>query len=179
MSVTSSNLHETSSKPVKCVHGCMHLPFHLYDIYLWYIFPLSSLQETTWNTTPPSCSQWKNKRCHLWEQLLPRVGQWALKELGKAFQRSDSSKHRLCIFPWKLIVYTSSVKMVICKTFVPTTFPLLQKLIYPTFPTGLLRVVSQGYLRCCLLGLRPNFTPNKTKLSTFRLYFFIQHTIYI
>ena len=40
-----------------------------------------------------------------------------------------------------------SVNRVIRKSFVPTTFPLLQKLLYPSFPACLLGVVSQGGLR--------------------------------
>ena len=33
----------------------------------------------------------------------------------------------------------------------------------------LLRAVSWGYLGCCPPGLSPNFTPNETELSAFRL----------
>ena len=39
-------------------------------------------------------------------------------------------------------------------------------------PPCLLRAVSHGPLGCCLPGLRPNFTPNRTKRTTFRCIFF-------
>ena len=69
--------------------------------------------------------------------------------------------------PQKLLFCISfSVNLVICKSFFPTTLPLLQKLIFPRFPPCLLGVVFQGYLRCCLLGLSPNLSPNKTWIST-------------
>lgn len=71
----------------------------------------------------------------------------------------------LLLFPEKRAFWKSlSVNPVTCKSFVPMTFPLLQKLLCPSSP-----LASRGSLRCHLLGFRPNFTPNKTALSTFRL----------
>ena len=44
------------------------------------------------------------------------------------------------------------------QSFVPTTCSLLQKLLYILTPCSR---PQQGYLRCCLPGLSPNFDPNK------------------
>ena len=45
-----------------------------------------------------------------------------------------------------------------------------------TFPHCHFGAVSQSYLRSCLLGCSPHFSPNKTKLATLKLYFFFsQH----
>ena len=46
--------------------------------------------------------------------------------------------------------------------YVNATCPFVTKIHMSSFPPPLLRVVFQGYLRCCLPGLSPNFTPNKT-----------------
>ena len=160
------------------MHGCRHLPTHFMTYIL--IFPLSSLGwhfRATWNPAFWAAAKWQNKRCHhhLWEQPLPR---WSSEPWGNsgqkqrrlahswgAYQRGDSSKPR----PLHLPIETGfckcfSVNLVVWKTFFffPTTFPLLKKLIYPSLPPSLLRVISQGYLRCCLLDLSPNFTTNKT-----------------
>ena len=80
-----------------------------------------------------------------------------------AYQRSDSCKPRLLHLPIETGVMEDlhKVNKVICKPFVPITFPLLQKLLYPS-SLLVLRAFSWGYLRCCLPGLSPNFTPNKT-----------------
>ena len=114
----------------------------------------------------------KRRRGRLWEQPLAKVGQWALRELRKAYQRSDSSKPRPLCLPTEMVFCKSSINLVICKSFVPITSPLLQKLCILASAPHLPGAVSQSYLRCYLPGLSTDFTPNKTQLSTFRLYFF-------
>ena len=42
-----------------------------------------------------------------------------------------------------------------------------------TFPDFLFGAVSQSYLRCCLLGCGPHFTPNKTYLTNLNLSIFL------
>ena len=54
-------------------------------------------------------------------------------------------------------------------------FPLQQNHIL-TFPSYLFGAVSQGYLRCCLLGCSPHFSPNKTYLATLTLWIFFKLT---
>ena len=69
----------------------------------------------------------------------------------------------LYIFPWELAFCKYfSVNLVFCKSFVPITFPFLQKLKYLSSPFTSSEQFSQGYLRCCLWGSSPTFTPNKT-----------------
>ena len=48
-----------------------------------------------------------------------------------------------------------------------------------TFPHCRFGAVSESYLRCCLLGWSPHFAPNKTSLTTLKLYNFFLLTIAI
>lgn len=68
---------------------------------------------------------------------------------------------------------TFSVYLVLCESLVPTTFPLLQNLKYPSFLPRFLGALSQGSLSCCLPGLRPNFTPNKSLNFQVVFFFFL------
>ena len=138
------------------------------------IFPLSSLG---WNfrdeILPPGLQlSGQNKGCHshLWVQQLPSVSQRVLRELRReiknsgsdswgAHQKSDSNKPRH-LHPPKA-EFLNLRYLVFYKSFVPTTFPLLQNLIYPSSPLHLLSRFSQGFLRCCLQGLSLNFASNK------------------
>ena len=125
----------------------------------------------------------QNKICHQSMQSLPRVGWWALRELRNetilahnrgTYWRNDSSKPR----PLYISSHRNrfSVTLVTCKSPLPTTFPLLKNLIYPSFLPHLLRGGSLGYLRCCLLRLSPTFARNKTYFSAFMLCIFLKLT---
>ena len=108
-----------------------------------------------------------------WEQPLPRVGPWAPRELRKETKKTGPQLRVTSEegFPW-IQTFTSSprnwfsvnlfsAKLVFDKSFVPTTCPLLQKLLYPSFPSRLLRAISRGYLRCWLPGLDSNLAQNE------------------
>ena len=61
---------------------------------------------------------------------------------------------------------------VIFCSYLPSVAKLLQVL---TFPITSSEYFSQGYLRCCLLGLSAPFAPNKTELLGCALFFFLNY----
>ena len=134
-----------------------------------YILPLSSLGHhfrAVWNTASWAVVKWTKvvMVTYEWSHLEGWAGEsWG--NSGKKEYWSVAEVHSKGVIP------VSPQKLVFCTSFVPSTSPLLQKLIYPSFPHHLLEVVSQGYLRCSLLGLGLSFAPSKTWLSTFRLCF--------
>ena len=141
----------------------MHLPFTFISYIL--IFPLSSLeqyfgqllgcmqlsgQKISQSATPkgelvsPEGTQKRNKEY------------WPIAEVhnkGVVPIRPD-----LYIFPQKLVFCKFGFMQIFCSYYLP----FVAKSIYLSPCPPHLRTLCQGYLRCCFLGLSPNFAPNKT-----------------
>ena len=101
----------------------------------WY-FPLPSLVQyfrAIWNVASWAVVSGQNKRCHghLRQQPLSREGQWALRELREETKNSGPQL-RCTSKEWLQEAHISisshrnwfSVNLVICKSFIPTTFLL-------------------------------------------------------
>ena len=151
--MTSSNLHESSSKLLHASH-----PSTL-GLISWY-FPLFSLGwyfRAVWNSVSQAVVGWiKQKMSRSSVRTATPKGQ-PLSSEGAQERNKDWPTAEVHIqgvipvspdfhiFPQKLVFYKSfSVNLVIGKPFVPTTFPLLQELIYPSSPLASSELVSQG-----------------------------------
>ena len=104
----------------------------------------------------------RNKRCQgrLWEQPLPRVGLWALRE----FRKETKTGPLLGCVSKDWFQEAQTLTSIFLRNwfsvnllFLPPAF--CRKSHYPSPIPHLLWGVSQGYLRCCLPGLSPNFAP--------------------
>ena len=156
--MTSRHLDETSRKPLQNECTAAGASLHLRDSGLYSRFPPWGGTAELRETLPPGLQLVGKTK----DGVVTREDGHSQEGTQKAYQRGDSREPGPFRLPAETVFCTSSVHGVICKSFVPTTSPSLPKLMYPCFSPRLLGAVSRGYLRCCLPGLRPNVTPNKT-----------------
>ena len=134
-------------------------------------FPLSSLGwyfRGVWNTASWPIVKWTKQRMSQSSvsAATPRVSWWALRELRKETKNTGPDSWGAYQRREALPLERGWIPLTWCIQFSVYLLFLLPSLCcknsYMLAPRHLLRVVSKGYLRCCLPGLSPNFAWNKT-----------------